>query len=826
MDRRKVGTHVPMVDTGQWLRTPCPPIFASHSGMPFTSLSIRLRCAIFLLGTLPSLAYAQCGTVFSSFPYSEGFENGPAWASGGAGNDWAWGTPAHIVINGPGGGTKSWCVGGLTGAFYNNNERSWLESPCFDFTALARPRISFKIFWEVERQFDGMVFQYSTDGGATYHNVGTSTDVADCHTAHWFNSSNITNLPVTISPKHGWSGRIGPTQGSCQGGGGSAGWVTAKHCLAWLAHAPNVRFRFFFGAGSACNNYDGIAIDDILIDEAPQAVAAFSADCDGTTVDFQQASTPCPHQFAWNFGDPASPNNTSTQENPSHTYANPGTYTVSLAITDACGGTSTTTRQVSVLGVTITAVQPTCGQQNGTLEAVVTGASAPVDFHWSPGGATTPTLHALGPGTYTVSVSSPNSCGSSATATLTSSNSDLALSLVHTDVSCAGMNDGTAGAVATGGVAPVALAWLPGGNNAAQLSDLSPGTYTCTATDANGCTAEQQVTVLEPAPVVVAAMPDTAICEGQTALLHALAGGGHGGFIFNWTPAGPSVAPLATTTYAVTATDADGCSSLPDSVTVSVSSSFMPSFTVSDSVGCTPLCVTFQADPAGAGTYQWSFGDGGSSSEAAPAHCFNVGGSYVVSLTVVDDAGCAGSFTAPGSVLVHASPVVSFSASPPVTTIDEPTVHFINTSSHADQFLWSFGDPGQSTSNEASPRFTYGSVDCYTVGLVASNADGCSASGTGLVCVEDPFLLFTPNAFTPDHDNINDVFLPVSSVRTPRDFRLMVFDRWGAPVFSTTDAQAGWNGDGAPDGLYVWKLWITDALGAQHVRIGHVLLMR
>ncbi|MBK6893854.1 MAG: hypothetical protein IPH00_12165 [Flavobacteriales bacterium] len=172
----------------------------------------HLTAPVCVLGMLSPLnSAAQCGPVIGTFPYSEGFETSASWVSGGTGNDWAWGTPAHPLINAAGGGTKSWCVGGLTGTFYNNNERSYLESPCFDFTSLNTPRISFKIFWEVERQYDGMTFQYSTDGGLTYSNVGAFNEPANCNTAYWFNSSNLTNLLHRSAPSMvGAGGRVPP----------------------------------------------------------------------------------------------------------------------------------------------------------------------------------------------------------------------------------------------------------------------------------------------------------------------------------------------------------------------------------------------------------------------------------------------------------------------------------------------------------------------------------------------------------------------------------------------------------------------------------------
>lgn len=798
-----------------------------HRSLSALKLQTPFSHVLMLLGMLftGQAVQGQCGAIISTFPYNEGFEASAAWTSGGTGNDWAWGTPAHPLINNAGGGSKSWCVGGLTGTFYNNNERSYIESPCFDFTSLNTPRISFKIFWEVERQYDGMTFQYSTNGGITYSNVGAFNEAPNCNTANWFNSGNLTNLPNSISPKHGWSGRVGSTQGSCQGGGGSQTWVTAKHCLGFLANAPSVRFRFFFGAGSLCNNYDGIAIDDILIDETDPVVASFSGDCDGNTVDFSNSSTPCPQVFAWNFGDAGSSTNTSTQENPSHTYANPGTYTIMLTASDACGAIGTTTQQISVLGVTVTTTDPTCGQANGSLEAVVSGASGPVNYYWSPGGATTQTLTNAGPGSYTVTVSAVSSCSASTTATLDPSVGNLALAVAHTDVSCAGANDGTATATVSGGVTPVSLSWAPSGETSAVLTNLAAGSYTCTATDAQGCTAQAAATILEATSITLTAGPDAAICEGNSVTLQAEAEGGTPGYTYAWSPEGPVVAPQANAVYTVTATDAAGCTSAPATVNVTVSSAFQPSLIVSDTAGCAPLCVSFNSQPAGAFSYQWDFGDGAFGNSASPAHCYAEGGSYSVSLTVTDATGCAGSVSIPDLVQAYALPSASFSTSPPVATTADPTIHFINTSTNAAAFNWDFGDLLNSVSTERSPSFTYTGVDCYTVTLTATSDQGCSDNTSGEVCVEEPYVIFMPNAFTPNGDDVNDVLLPFTSVRSPKDFRLMIFDRWGAPLFSSSDIHQGWDGGSSPQGVYVWKIWITDSEGDEHEVVGHVTLL-
>ena len=104
--------------------------------------------------------------------------------------------------------------------------------------------------------------------------------------------------------------------------------------MPYLAGKPGVLFRFLFGAGTICNNYDGFAVDDILIGEAPPNAAAFTYTCiNNNTANFSNSSALCPTGFSWDFGDPSSgTNNMATTANPSHTFSGPGKYTVTLTV--------------------------------------------------------------------------------------------------------------------------------------------------------------------------------------------------------------------------------------------------------------------------------------------------------------------------------------------------------------------------------------------------------------------------------------------------------------------------------------------------------------
>jgi len=384
-------------------------------------MKTRLFFLMIAVSVWVSPGYSQCTTYINSFPYLEGFETSNGnWVSGGSGDDWAWGTPAKPVINTAGAGTKCWMIGGLTGGSYTNSEASYLQSPCFDFTLLVHPYISFKVFWEMEYQFDGASLQYSTDDGATWTTVGSSADPKNCLNDNWYNNASINYLSPLTANKTGWTGNIQPNTGSCRGGNGSNGWVFARRTMPYLAGKGSVIFRFIFGAGSICNNYDGFAIDDIYIREAPANTADFTYTCSGNgNVTFVDRSSPCPQQYNWNFGDPASGTaNTSTLPGPVHQYTAAGNYTVTLTVGGPDNNPATITKNVSVLGVTTSVVTPAdCNTGlGGEAMATVSGGVGPYTYSWnSVPVQTTMNLQNVQAGTYMVTVSGTGACPNSAT---------------------------------------------------------------------------------------------------------------------------------------------------------------------------------------------------------------------------------------------------------------------------------------------------------------------------------------------------------------------------------------------------------------------------
>ncbi len=94
----------------------------------------------------------QTTPLISQYPYLEGFENNNGyWYSGGLNSSWDWGKPSKVIIHKAANGSGAW-VTSLSGN-YNDNEYSYLYSPCFDLTSLTKPVLSFSHIFQTEDNY-------------------------------------------------------------------------------------------------------------------------------------------------------------------------------------------------------------------------------------------------------------------------------------------------------------------------------------------------------------------------------------------------------------------------------------------------------------------------------------------------------------------------------------------------------------------------------------------------------------------------------------------------------------------------------------------------
>ncbi len=373
-------------------------------------------------------------------------------------------------------------------------------------------------------------------------------------------------------------------------------------------------------------------------------------------------------------------------------------------------------------------------------------------------------------------------------------------------------------------------AWTAPGNaafgNSFNAGTDAPGTYTYTVSAVLPC--PQQSSTLA---IAVDLVPDagadgllTICADGQPAALFASLEGtpDQGGTWFD--PLGTAhtgtLAPTmdSTGTYTYVVPGPNACQHLTDTARIIVTVNALPiiSFIVDPDSGCDPLTVKFTNTTDSAflsGNCEWDLGDGtiGLTGCDSLIHVYTEAGWYNVMLQVTTSAGCTDQFTLQGAVLVDPAPSADFIWTPGIGTLENSTLLFTAEDPNASVFAWDFRGVDSSDQRQVAHSFPRVFSGEYEVCLRVADRYGCADSLCQTVEVSIP-LLYTPNAFTPDGNGFNEVFLPIASGMVAEDHELMIFDRWGNMVFNSTDPSEGWNGslnnsgEVLPVGVYNWRL--------------------
>lgn len=287
-----------------------------------------------------------------------------------------------------------------------------------------------------------------------------------------------------------------------------------------------------------------------------------------------------------------------------------------------------------------------------TIGAVATSGIPPFTYRWWANGAPidadtavlaiTPTQTTV----YVVTASDWVGCDNSDTVIVTVNPAPMVEAGADTAI-CHGSSV-RIGAQAVAGTPPFSYAWQPATGLSSRTAPSptarpdSTTTYVVTVNDAKGCQARDTITVTVNRPPVLEALAEYEICAGDTATLGVSIAAGAPPFTYAWSPsaglsdasaATPRAAPAATTTYRVTVTDANGCSTTSTGMIVRVGSTLRTRIAAS---GSTTLCpgTTITLDAGEFAEYLWSTGSTERTITVAEP------GSYYVAVTSAS--GCTG----------------------------------------------------------------------------------------------------------------------------------------------------------------------------------------
>lgn len=115
--------------------------------------------------------------------------------------------------------------------------------------------------------------------------------------------------------------------------------------------------------------------------------------------------------------------------------------------------------------------------------------------------------------------------------------------------------------------------------------------------------------------------------------------------------------------------------------------------------------------------------------------------------------------------------------------------------------------------------------------VMETNEIGCySDTIRAFVYIKESDTLYLPNAFTPDGDGLNDVFIPVVSDKNISSYLFRIYNRWGMLVFESNQIKQGWDGNylGNPceTGIYIWHLQVKKSMGESWYDKGSVKIIR
>jgi len=455
-------------------------------------------------------------------------------------------------------------------------------------------------------------------------------------------------------------------------------------------------------------------------------------------------------QYAWDFGDGSL---AQSGFDVTHCYTHTGVFSVILVARDSNGCESNKTlTDYEVVGLPPTATISASPNQTCNTSLLVhftgsgTSTNGPITYEWYFGNGGTSAQQNPSE-TYSTGIYNPIFIVTDSIGCQDTAKTQIAVTDVHAAFGASNTNACSGLTVQFNDSSNFANSWLWNFGDGQTSTSQNPthvysatGTYTVSLVVAYGpckdsVTRTNYIHVTQPINFTFSASNTTSCTAPFTVNFSNTAvgassytwsfGDGNGSAI-----ADPSHTYTSPGNYTVSlgVTNASGCVNTQTDSDLIVIGNPTSSISVDSFHGCSPVTLDFTAGPVTNGpvTYQWIFGDGGSSTAATTHYTYNNQGSFLPMLIITNAAGCKDTIVASDSVKVGSTLVPSFTAAPLVQCIDQ-VVNFTNLTLGGGAnttYLWNFGD-GQ-TSHLTNPTHTYSDTGKYNITLTVIN-EGCAS---------------------------------------------------------------------------------------------------
>ena len=560
--------------------------------------------------------------------------------------------------------------------------------------------------------------------------------------------------------------------------------------------------------------------------------------CEGTASSFINTSVSpgSTVQYSWYFGDGA----VSPLANPSHTYADTGTYVVALeAVIGTFPATCTRVTQDTVVIYEVPQTDFTftneCQIDSSVFNSttVFSEGQNNLTFLWDFDDASVGTTQDIKhkyllPNTYNVELTTTTSNGcSSSVSKLVSIYYMPTASFTFADV-CLGntMNFANGSNITSGSLT---YEWDFDDNSLLSTVDQPSHLYSLDsiynveliATSNNNCkdTITQAVSVHPLPEVGFIADPvchfQTSVFDDTSSINTANSPASLTGYSWDFgdgsssTSTDPQHNYLNDQTYNVslTVTSNEGCvSQLTQSVIINPMP--YPNFEVTDAcVGSPVMFVNSTQIASGTISYAWSFGDNNISIATDPVHNYAVDGFYEVWLVATTGELCVDSIPKYAEVFPLPEPNAGID-----TSVSQGfTVGLEGYYPGATGYSWT---PTESLDNNSISNPDANPLETTTYYLQVTDIHGCKNIDSMVVNVIEDFKLFIYNVITPDGNGLNDTW-KITNIETFEGADVFVYDRWGGEVLSVKGYQNDWEGvsgtDQLPDGTYYYVIKFTNS---------------